>query len=151
MVIRPPLEGDIETLLDLGAQMHRESAYSFLPYDRQKVRAFIVSYIEDRITRCSLVAEIDGAIIGMIGGTIMDYYFCHEVLVADEILFVRSDHRTGMAALALIRGLQKWATHQGARELCLSVSSSVNYEATDKLYERLGFNRVGGVFKKRLN
>ena len=86
----------------------------------------------------------------MIAGTMMDYYFCDDVLVADDILFVTSDRRNGMAALALIRGLQKWAMEKGAQELCLSVSSNVNQDTTGAFFERLGFVRMGGVFKKRL-
>jgi len=150
MVIRPPLHSDIETLVDLGAQLHQESAYSFLPYDRHKVRAFIGAYVEDRDTRCALVADDGGELIGVIGGALIEYYFCNEQLVSDEILFVRRDHRNGMAAIALIRGLQKWAIARGARELCLSISSNVNQEITGKLFERLGFERMGGIFKMRL-
>ncbi len=150
MVIRAPLVGDIEALIELGAEMHQESAYAFLPYDRGQVRALIIQYIEDRTTRCGLVAETDGTLIGMIGGAAMDYYFCHEILVADEVLFVRRDRRGSMAAARLIRGLQEWATRCGARELCLSVSTNVHHDATGRLYERLGFTKVGGIFKKRL-
>jgi GNAT superfamily N-acetyltransferase len=151
MVIRAPLHDDIEMLIELGAEMHRESAYAFLPYDRGKIRALIVEYIEDRTTRCALVADAEGTLVGMIGGTETEYYFCDETLVADEVLFVRPNHRYGMVALRLIRGLQEWATRRGARELCLSVSTNVNCDMTGKLYERLGFTQVGGVFKKRLN
>jgi len=150
MVIRAPVHGDIERLIELGAEMHRESVYAFLPYDREKVRALIVQYVEDRTTRCGLVAEADGALVGMIGGAAIDYYFCDETLVADEVLFVTRDRRGGFAAVRLIRGLQDWAARRGAREVCLSVSTNVHRETTERLYERLGFTLVGGVFKKRL-
>jgi hypothetical protein len=39
---------------------------------------------------------------------------------------------------------------KGAQELCLSVSSNVNQDTTGAFFERLGFVRMGGVFKKRL-
>jgi GNAT superfamily N-acetyltransferase len=150
VVIRRPTYGDIPVLIQLGADMHDESAYAFLPYDRAKVQALIVQYVEDSDSRCGLVAESGGCVIGMIGGVAMSYYFCDETLVADEVLFVTPDRRGGTAAARLIAGLQEWAADRGARELCLSVSTRVQSERTAKFYERLGFSHVGGIFKKRL-
>lgn len=151
MIIRSPTYVDIETLLDLGAEMHKESAYAFLPYDRDKVRGLIIEYIEDNDTRCGLIAENDGRVIGMIGGYLIGYCFCNETLVSDEVLFVRSDRRGEITAMRLIRGLQQWARDRGARELCLGISTNVHTETTGKFYERLGFTHVGGIYKKRLN
>jgi len=151
MTIRAPVQEDTDKLTDLVLEMHQESDYAFLPYDRGKVRALILQYIEDQNTRCGLVAEENQTLIGMIGGVLIEYYFCEETLVADEILFVKRERRGGRAALLLIRGLQKWAERHGARELCLSISTNIHSETTGRFYERLGFSRVGGVFKKRLN
>src|SRR3954451_8544595 len=130
MIIRAPVQEDIETLTDLVFEMHQESDYAFLPYDRGKVRALILQYIEDQTTRCGLVAEDRQSLIGMIGGVLVEYYFCEETLVADEVLYVKRERRGGMAALRLIRGLQKWAERQGARELCLSISTNIHSETT---------------------
>lgn len=151
MIIRPPRHADIEPLLDMGARMHAESAYAFLPYDRAKVRQLIVDYIEDTTTRCGLVAERDGRLIAMLGGYLGDYLFCDERLAVDEIVFVDPDHRGGMTAVRLIRGFQRWATEQGARELCLGISTNIHPESTGRLYQRLGFEQVGGIYKRRLN
>lgn len=151
MIIRPPDYEDVETLIELGSQLHRESAYSFLPYEPARVRVMITEYLKDRTSRCGLMAESGGAAIGMIGGVLIEYYFCAEKLVADEVLFVRPDRRGGLAAARLIEALEEWAIGQGARELCLSVSTGVNRSATGRLYEGLGFVPVGGVFKKRLD
>ena len=131
--------------------MHKESAYAFLPYDRDKVRTLILAYIEDTETRCGLIAESEGTIIGMIGGYLIEYYFCDERLTCDELLFVKPDRRGGLAAVRLIGGLQKWAAGRGATELCLSISTDVRSEYTGRFYERLGFTHVGGIYKKCLN
>jgi GNAT superfamily N-acetyltransferase len=86
----------------------------------------------------------------MIGGYLIDYFFCNETLVSDEVLFVKADRRGAVTAMRLIRGLQQWASDRGARELCLGISTNVRIETTGKLYERLGFTHVGGIYKKRL-
>lgn len=151
MLIRPPRDDDMDALIELGSDLHRESAYSFLPYESLKVRALIGEYLDDQTYRCGLVAESAGTLVGMIGGILIEYYFCHEKLVTDEVLFVRSDHRGGWAAHRLVSALQVWAVQQDAREICLSVSTNVNPAVARRLYEGLGFEPVGGVFRKRLS
>jgi GNAT superfamily N-acetyltransferase len=130
--------------------MHRESSYSFLPYSRSKVHALILAYLKERSSRCLLVAESGGAIVGMIAGVLIEYYFCDETLVADEALFVSRSHRGGAVAIRLIRAMEQWAFEKGARELCLSISTNVCPQMTGQFYERLGFTPMGGVYKKRM-
>lgn len=151
MIIRTPCHADIESLVDMGACMHAESAYAFLPYDRAKVRQFIEDYIEDTTNRCGLVAEHEGRVIAMLFGYLGDYLFCDERLAVDEIVFVDPDHRGGMTAVRLIRRFQRWASERGARELCLGVSTNIHPQSTGQLYQRLGFKPVGGIYKLRLN
>jgi GNAT superfamily N-acetyltransferase len=141
---------DVSVLVDLGAELHAESAYSFLPYDRRTVRELVLGYVDDHETRCGLVATRGELVVGMIGGYLTTYYFCSERLVSDEVLFVRQDRRGGAAAVRLIRGLERWAAARGARELCLGVSTGIRPDRTGRFYEHLGFARVGGIYKRRL-
>ena len=151
MITRQPTYKDIDLLIDLGARLHAESAYAFLPYNEEKVRQLIFSYIEDDETQFGLIAETGDVIIGMIGGYLVEYYFCDEKIACDIVLFVDQQYRGGMAAIRLIRGFQKWAKAHGARELCLGITTNVQTELTGKLYQRLGFNRAGSLYKKRLD
>ena len=66
------------------------------------------------------------------------------------VLFVDPAYRHGLAAMRLVRGFREWALERGARELCLAISTNVNADDTGRFYERLGFTRVGGVYKQRL-
>ena len=150
MIIRLPKYEDVDQLIEMGARMHAESAYAFLPYDREKVRRLIVSCIEDPETQCGVVAEEDYILVGMIGGYLADYFFCDEMVACDILLFIDQKYRGGFTAARLIRGFEKWAVARGAREVCLGVSTNINIESTGKFYERMGFTRVGGVYKRRL-
>ncbi len=134
----------------MGARMHAESAYSFLPYDCDKVRRLILSYVENAETQCGLVAEEDGRPVGMLAGYITDYFFCDEKVACDYLVFIDLPYRGGTGAARLIHGFQQWAEARGAREVCLGVSTDVDSVATGRFYEKLGFRRVGGVFKLRL-
>jgi GNAT superfamily N-acetyltransferase len=151
MIVRPGRHEDVEHILDLGAQMHEEGAYAFLPFDREKVRQLILEMIGDPETQCVLVAEEGGRPVGGLLGYLDGYFFCDEKLACDLVLFIERPHRGGTAAARLIRAFRQWATERGARELCLAISTGVEADRIGRLYERMGLRRVGGVYKQRLS
>jgi GNAT superfamily N-acetyltransferase len=148
--IRPATLDDLEALIELGSVMHAEGAYAFLPYHRDKAADVILEHLETPESQCVFVAVADEAPVGMLAGSISEYYFCDERIASDTFLFVTPEHRSWSAAVGLIRAFRDWATALGARELCLSISSNVRVERIAKLYERLGLSFVGGTFKQRL-
>jgi len=148
--IRPASGHDVSAAISLGSQMHRESAYAFLPFDCEKVRRFILSHIEHPESHCALVAEDQGAVIGMLGGYVSDYFFCDEKVACDTVFFVHQAHRSTAAAAGLVRAFREWAEARGVREICLAISSGTRAERTGRFYELLGFRCVGGVYKQRL-
>ncbi len=150
MRIRAATAADLEPLVKMGARMHAEGAYAFLPYDREKLRRLGVHFLEHPETHCVLVAEEAGAVAGMLGGYLTDYYFCDQKLACDMFFFVDRPHRLTSAAARLIAAFREWAAARGARELCLATSLGVNTEKIARFYEGLGLTCVGGVYKQRL-
>jgi GNAT superfamily N-acetyltransferase len=141
---------DAEALIGLGYQMHQEGAYAFLPFDREKVRRFILQGLEHPENSCVLVAEEAGAVVGMLGGYLSDYFFCDERIACDAVFFVEPGHRTGVAAVKLVEAFREWALEHKARELCMAVSSGENADRAARFYIRMGLSPVGGVYKQRL-
>ncbi|MGH9900492.1 MAG: GNAT family N-acetyltransferase [Pyrinomonadaceae bacterium] len=150
MHVRPATHRDVDELLAMGARMHAEGAYSFLPFDREKVRLLMISYIDNPETQCGLVAEEGDALVGMFAGYLTDYFFCDEKIACDMILFVERERRGGTAAVKLIRAFREWARERGASEICLGVSTKIDTERTGKFYERMGLTNVGALYKQRL-
>jgi GNAT superfamily N-acetyltransferase len=150
MLIRPAREEDIDALVEMGARMHAEGYYSFLRYDREKVRRLMRSCIDDIENQCGFVAEHGNVIVGMLGGYLTDYFFCDERLACDWILFVDREWRGSSAAARLIKAFRNWASGRAAQEICLGVSTNVDTERVGRFYEKMGLTRVGGVYKQRL-
>jgi GNAT superfamily N-acetyltransferase len=151
MIVRPVRHEDIDALVRMAASMHSESIYASLPFDEKKVRGMICWHSERPETRCMLVAEACGELVGMLAGYLTDYLFCHEKLACDTALFVERRHRGSTAAPRLIRAFRDWAAARGAREVCLGISTDISVERTGKFYERMGFKHVGGVYKQRVS
>ena len=149
MRIRQIIYEDVDEVIEMGIRMHDESNYAFLPFDREKVRELIMTYVNDFETQCGLVAEEGNFLLGMFGGFLTDYYFCNEKLACDMVLFIDKKYRGSSAARRLIRAFRDWAIMRGAREICLGISSNVNTDRTGRFYESLGFTRVGAIYKQR--
>lgn len=146
-MIRAATPNDLNALLELGCAMHAESAYHYLPFDQEKVRALLLSCMKG--FGCVFVAERDGEIIGGFFGIITEHYFCDVKMACDLALFVRPDRRGALAAVQLIEAYIDFALKQGVdpRNIQIGISTGVDIDRTAKLYERMGFERTGGIFK----
>lgn len=141
---------DFEAGMELGRRMHAESEFAFLPFDAAKVRRLLRHVVGNPQHYCVYVVEHDGRLIGLLVGQVMEYFFCRELLCDDLLLYVERDQRGSLAALALVRAYLDWSHEKGAREARIAISTGVDIERTGAFLERLGFNRVGGVYKHRL-
>lgn len=150
MPVRAATAEDIDQLVEMGARMHAEGAYAFLPYDREKLRRLAAYSLDHPDARCVLVVEEEGRLAGMLGGYLTDYYFCEEKLACDLFFFVDRPWRGTRAAARLIAAFRDWAAARGAREICLATSVAVNTERIGHFYERMGLSCVGHVYKQRL-
>lgn len=146
-MVEIPTEADIPAMLHVGKMMHGESRYSFMEYDGEKVAATIRTLLGSGFVR---VVRREGEIIGGMIGYMGEPWFSREPVAGELALFVIPDRRGGMAAAALVNEFVAWATERGAREITLAISAGVRVEETGRLYERLGFDNIGGVFKRRV-
>lgn len=144
--IRPGEKKDIPAALQLGKEMHEESPiYQQMDYSFQKVQDLLHRHVnEDGLVW--LVAEQDGEIIGGILGIISEHYFGKDLMAVDEALFVTKGKRGGSAAFKLIRGFAEIAALRGARRIMLGTTTGVEAEAVGRFYEKLGFERIGGLY-----
>jgi len=150
ITIRRPALGDVERLVELGARMHGEGAFAFLPFDREKVRQFATDCTGAAPKRCGLVAERDRRVIGMFAGYLTEYFFCREKIACDLVLYVEPESRGSSAAARLVVAFRAWARAHGAREICLATSNGVQADATGRFYQTLGLTKTGGIFKERI-
>lgn len=146
-MVRDATLDDIPAMVALGAIMHAESRYSFMAYDGEKVAATLRSLISGGFAR---VHERDGEIDGGMVGYMSEAWFSRAKVAAELALFVTPGKRGGMAAWYLLSEFSAWAENQGAQEITLAITTGVKVEETGRMYQRLGFEQVGGVFKRRV-
>lgn len=144
---------DLPDLLRLGRMMHAESRYRFIAFDDRSVVATAVRLIQRGEGYASLAGE-PGKAWAFIVGAKSSYYFAPFQHAHDLALFVDPARRRTWESIRVIRafkdGFRAWAKMQGCVELTMGTTTGVHAEATAKLYERLGMERVGSIFKERL-
>lgn len=154
-MIRPAMEADLEALVELGRQMHAESWYAHMPFDDavlrltlQKILQVGFAYVHERPSLVDGEAnKVDGGMIGLLCPS----WFGPGYYAADLSIFVTANARGGLTAYRLVDAFIDWAKRNGAMEVNLGISTNVQPDLLGGLYERIGFTRVGGIYKLRMS
>ena len=148
-MIRPAKVEDITGIINLGSRLLDKSPVlpSHNPLKARKALAFFISGKKS----CVFVSERQGEIVGFVIGIVDEYWWSEEQYVTDVGFFVDFNHRSSGAALA--RRLLKWAKQfKKVKYMSLGVSSGMDsIERTGKLYDKLGFEKAGGIYTKLLD
>lgn len=83
-------------------------------------------------------------------GAISELWFNRQKIATDMGLFIVPEKRGQGLAIEFLTAYLDWAKAQGAREAYLGISTGVNVEATERLYSKFGFAKVGGLYKLRV-
>ena len=144
-MIRLATYADIPQMVDLGSLMHKESRFSVLRYDCEKVANLVHHLISS--DQCALVAEEDGVVVGLFIGMILPHWCSSDLVSMDMALFVNPEKRGGMTAAKLVKTYRQWAIDRGAKMVGIGVNTGVHAEVTGKLYERIGFKMIGQLYE----
>lgn len=145
-MIRAATIDDIPALISLGYRMHSESVYAPYSFNEAKVRKVLDVLMAG--SGCVFVFERGGVILGYFLGILTEHWFGDSTLAADLALYVVPEHRGGPAAVGLLRAYMNWARLVGADDVQIAQSTGVGMERVGHLYQRLGFQPVGGIFKR---
>jgi GNAT superfamily N-acetyltransferase len=144
-------ENDFDAMIELGALMHLEGSYNDVPYSKEKCKVYANTLIQTNNGKAWKVVY-NGEIIGMYGVIMTDYFFCHERIAHDWIMYVKPEYRKKfpMVIFRLIKRAEKWAKEKGATTFYPMISFKTNMDKTKKLFEYLKYEQIGYIFKKIL-
>jgi GNAT superfamily N-acetyltransferase len=148
-MIRVATFDDIDTLISIGRVMHNESAYKVLSFNDDKVGALLAGLISEP-NGVVFIAERAGVILGGFAGGISDFWFGNDSHAYDYGLFILPEHRGGSAAIRLLAAFESWAKDMGAVWCDVGITTGVHVEQTTRLYQKLGYNQSGVLFRKEV-
>lgn len=137
---------DIKFIIECLRLLKAESPiYGNAVEDERYVRLSLRSMI----THDSFVGVIVDRVGFMFGGAAMNWY-SPELIVYEQLLYVRPDKRGGSSAARLIRAFEDRAREKCAVEIRAGATVGVTDVMALQLYERLGYERFGAGVRKRI-
>ena len=143
-------EQDLRGLTELGVGAVAESPF-LSRYNYDPERLFQKGY--ERLKKapkqnCVLMAELDGNPVGFLWAQIGEHLFVDALSAQCLTFYVKPEHRSGFAAVKLLKSYQRWAELQGCDTIALHVTSGLRMDTTDRFLRRMGFAQVGGNYEK---
>lgn len=140
MIVRAAHQGDVSALARLMGELGYPTA------DAEMAARWAV--IAARSDIAAFVAEVDGAVAGMIGVSVSPSLYRADMVGAITALVVLPEARGHGIAPALIETGERWLAEHGCEKVSVQPSSSRT--GAHRLYERLGYAHTGLRFTKTL-
>jgi GNAT superfamily N-acetyltransferase len=96
---------------------------------------------------CQVVVH-EEKIVGALFGHITEFLFGPDLIACDFGWYILPEYRGSRSAVKLLKNFEAWAEKNGAKEVAVGISMNVMPEKTAVLLQKLGYNHVGGNFKK---
>lgn len=140
---RRATEGDRLAIFKMAAEMHRETIFSAYTFDPAKAIDRIGSWISGN--GVMFVAERAGEVVGMLAASPKEVWFGPDVLVVEELFYVKPAHRGSFAAYRLMESFMAWAKSLGRCHVRAGVATRLD-NAAGRLYQHFGLEFDGGNY-----
>jgi GNAT superfamily N-acetyltransferase len=112
------------------------------PINSEKIKTAINNVLH---RGAAIVAEVDGKIVGSIGGMQTSDWWSDKLYLADLWFFVYKEHRKSRAALRLVKSFLEIGQNTNIKVKLGHVYSG-DIDRKDNFYERLGMAKVGSLY-----
>ena len=142
MIIRRAVPEDVSEIHKMLIDMYNRIEIPASPLSEKKVLEVIKSAMEKGIV---IVAEVEGKIIGSLGGMTNSDWWSEQKHLSDIWFYVSPDKRNSRAAVKLVKCFIKIG-----KEIKMKVKLGHYYsgdiERKDKFFDRLGFVKAGSLY-----
>ncbi|MBA9085273.1 N-acetylglutamate synthase-like GNAT family acetyltransferase [Fontibacillus solani] len=142
LVIRKSCSEDVLSMLSLMRQLRYPTTQSVL-----KER---LTMLESHPTQCSLVAELDGVVVGTIFLGMHQTHDMTDPVARITALIVDENHRRSGIGERLIDKAEAWGKERGSSELFVSIAKEEGRKYAKSFYENHGFTCFGYRLSKAL-
>ncbi|MDR0270689.1 GNAT family N-acetyltransferase [Paenibacillus sp.] len=134
--------GDLEAVTQLMRELHYPTTINVM---RERIQA-----CESNPKLCTMVAELDGQVIGMIALNQVKSFARSESVTQVSALIVSKEHRGQGIGKRLIRSAEEWSKQQGCQTLFLISGNRIERAPAHAFYEHIGFEKIGYQFVRKL-
>ena len=137
-MIREATLGDLPRVLEMGEQFYMAAGWqTFVEWDATSVESTL-AFLIDSETGCLLVADVDGEIVGMIGGMVAPHYYNFSVITGQELFWWAKPEYRG-AGGDLFDALETWAKAVGATMFTMVAVDKFRPSVMARVYRSKGY------------
>lgn len=149
-MIREARASDKDILLQLMRKMHEETSYKQFPLSEIKLLETVELWLSNLWHRVTYVLEHEGAVVGVFVGHIDSFWFSESACGFDDVIYIDIDHRGRHGLSQMLARFEGWCRERGCTAVLVGVSSGVMIERTGKLLGFLGYDKVGGLYRRTI-
>lgn len=149
--------GDIDAIVAMAQRFYPLSPYPAIYGDMpaQQAAGLAIVALQGMVEHgirpgVMLVAEDDGALVGMLALYLDAATFTPAVVAGEIVWWMEPENRGGMGAIRLVREAEKAAKARGADVVRMAVLGTSPHEASEIL-QRLGYAPTEWIHSKRLD
>ena len=149
-MIRAPRPEDKPRILELLRKMHVETAFSAFSLSEERLESQVSAFLDPEEGYFGLVFERDGEVQGVFFGHADQLWFSDALCGFDDVFYVQAESRGRYALPVMLRLFETWCRRKGCEAVLVGVSSGVMVDRTGKMLERLGYGRLGGLYRRHV-
>lgn len=144
LIIRPGTEADLPAALELIQEFHDESIHEYgFGLDPKAAMTHMITQVA-----CSLVAERDGKVVGVIAGSVVIYPVSGEKCFLESVWFMSKEHRRD--GIKLVNALESWCKANAVNKLVMCHMANSKADKLTRFYNNRGFKLMELHYVKNL-
>lgn len=133
MIIRKAEAKDLDGAIELFEEFKEESLAEYgMDLNPQMIRDTVMQYIGT-----TFVAEVDGMIVGILAGTIVQNPTCSTPIYQEQVWYVLKTCRS--IGVRLLRAVEDFAVASGCQHMIMAHMLNSKADKLTEFYTRLGF------------
>ena len=146
MVRKATIE-DFPQICKMAREFHACTEYGFIEFDDASLFLIMKQSIGQGMCYVSEHEELTGFIIGMVFGSPLNQM----VKMATELAWwVKPEYRKTSAGVKLLKALEAGAKENGAVSLTMVCLESIEPDAVQAIYEKMGYSQAERSFLRRI-
>lgn len=149
-MIRPIMPKDVFEVADLAEQMHCESNFKHIAFDKKKlINNFLLALANSSMV--GFVDMKDNCIVGAVAGVLDSYIFSDKMKLTGIGLFVTKRYRKSKIGVQLLKAYINAGKKLGIEQISIDSSGNADWQSFDLLCKNVGLDKIGSVHKLDLN
>ncbi|MHB1260330.1 MAG: GNAT family N-acetyltransferase [Thermoplasmatota archaeon] len=138
--------GDLARIVEMGVLFVAESPYGRIAPAVPGRIAELASRLATSSVGVIFVSEVDGKVVGMIGGHVFDHPMLDAIVASEVAWWLDPPFRSGRLGVELMRRFEQWASDMGATHVEMVAPN----ERVGQFYERVGYTQVETAYVRRV-